>query len=69
MFFQIELFVYLNDNIQPFCDVNLIAFQGLYSLLHFFLNINCDYVLFKKTLPIYLQPFLIHFAGKVLIFL
>ena len=59
------MFAYFNDNILPFCDANLIVFQGFYSLLHVFPKhkLRLCFVL-KKSLPIYLQPFLIHFCWE-----
>jgi len=48
MFFQIDLFVFFNDNILPFCDVNFDSISGfLYSLLPV-LNINCNHVVCLK---------------------
>ena len=65
LFFQIELFVYFNDNILW----TLVAFQGFYSLLPFFLNIICNHVLLKEKNFADLSATLsnIHFVGKVLI--
>ena len=71
MIFQIDLLVFFTGNFLPMCDVNfdsMIAFQGFYSLLSFFPN-KLQPCFFQRTfsLLIYLQPFLIHFVGTVLI--
>ena len=49
MFFQIDLFVFLMIILYHFVMWTLISFQGFCSLLHLFLNINCDHFFEKNV--------------------